>query len=106
MSELVYRKGNDENGNGKERRKQDVLLSVLGERVHNIVIDNQEYRRRYDDALKALDLDLTSMRQQTHDWMQKIVNRPPAWAVWVMTSGATALGAMLMWIITHAGGKG
>jgi len=105
VAELVYRKNGDDN-NGKERRKQDVLLNVLGERVHNIVIDNQETRRRYDDALKALDLDLASMRQQTHDWMQKIVNRPPAWSVWLMTSAGTIIGALVMFILAHLwGGK-
>src|SRR5215472_14798592 len=100
MSELVYRKGNDENGNGKERRKQDVLLNVLGERIHNIIMDRQNETRRYDDALKALNLDLTSMRQQTHDWMQKFMNRVQPWVVLGFTTAGTAIGAMLMWIIT------
>ena len=108
MSELVFRKGGEDNGNGneKERRKQDVMVNVLGERIHNLVIENQESRRRYDDALKALDLDLNAMRQQTHDWMQRLNNRLPPWVVLVLSGAGTAIGAMAMWILTHAGGKG
>jgi len=110
VAELIYRKGKGENdddngnGNGKERRKENVLLNVLAERVHNIIMERQAECRRYDDALKALDLDLTAMRQQTHDWMQRLNNRLPPWVVLVLSGAGTAIGAMAMWILTHAGG--
>lgn len=92
--------------NGNERRKNDVLLNVLGERVHNIIMERQAECRRYDDALKALDLDMTAMRQQTHDWMQRLNNRLPPMVAWILGAAGTAIGAMAMWILTHAGGKG
>src|SRR5215469_5698490 len=98
----------EENGNGKERRRQDIMVNVLGERIHNIITERQAECRRYDDALKALDLDLASMRQQTHDWMgrmndaiDKIPERWPERAAWALAGAGTIIGGLVGFIATH-----
>lgn len=60
----------------------------------NLIQQNSEMHQRLDE-------DMTQLRNQTHDWMQAMLNRLPVWAVSVLTAGGTALGAMAMWILTH-----
>ena len=69
-------------------------LGILEERLSNLIESNLETH-------EELHSDMTSLRTQTHDWMQKVLDRLPSWAVAVMSLGATALGGMAMWIITH-----
>lgn len=45
--------------------------------------------------------DMLQLREQTHEWMQQMVNRLPNWAVIVGGFMCTSIGAMAMWIITH-----
>lgn len=80
---------------GERRRARDVQLEVLDERLNNLMDDNLV-------AHQVLTEDLKQLRSQTHDWMQAMLNRLPPWAVWVGMLSATAMGAMVMFIITHS----
>lgn len=73
---------------------EDADVHVLQERVTNYIRESAADR-------EALHEEIGALRQQTHDWMQAMLNRLPPWAVAVGSAMWMALGAMAMWIINH-----
>ncbi len=57
--------------------------------------------REFEQSRQQFHKDMSQFREQTHEWMQTMVNKLPNWAVVVGGFMTTALGAMAMWIITH-----
>ena len=76
-----------ENGNVVE-------LKVLTERLTNFIEESSSDRRQIRQEIE-------SMRKQTHDWMQAMLNRLPPWAIAIGSVMTTTMGAMAMWILTH-----
>ncbi len=72
----------------------EVQLARISERLDNL---NTAYLAFRSDVHE----DLHQLRQQTHEWLQVMVNKLPTWAVAVGGFMTTAIGAMAMWIITH-----
>jgi len=94
--------GSGEEWKGQDRRRADLQLVKLEERLMNLINEKHQDHQRFETDIRKLDLDLESMRAQTHDWMQKLMNRQPPWVISVMTTGGTVIGAMAMWILTHS----
>ena len=69
-------------------------IGVLNERVKNFMAQSEADRA-------DLRIQVNALRQQTHDWMQAMLNRLPPWAVAVGSAMWTLLGAMAMWILQH-----
>lgn len=78
----------NENGNNH------LELGIINERLNNFMREAIADRAMLHGEIDAL-------RQQTHDWMQAMLNRLPPWAVAVGSAMWMAVGAMAMWIINH-----
>ncbi len=57
--------------------------------------------REYEQFRQQVHTDMTQFREQTHEWMQVMVNKLPTWAVMLGGAMASSIGAMAMWILTH-----
>jgi hypothetical protein len=72
----------------------NINVHVLNERVKNFMDQSESDRA-------DLRVQVNTLRNQTHDWMQAMLNRLPPWAVAVGSAMWTVLGAMSMWILQH-----
>lgn len=77
-----------------ESNANEVQLARIDERLENLTREHSQFRSQIQDELQQL-------RQQTHEWLQIMVNKLPTWAVALGGFMTTALGAMAMWIMTH-----
>ncbi len=69
-------------------------LATISERLNNLSAEHGRFREEMGNEMHQL-------RDQTHDWLQIMVNKLPTWAVVLGGFMATALGSMAMWILTH-----
>lgn len=75
-------------------RSQDTQLALLEQAVTASTREHGEFR-------KQICQDMLQLRQQTHEWMQQMVNRLPTWASILGGLMCGAIGSMAMWILTH-----
>ncbi len=74
--------------------EQGEQLARIDERLQSLTAEHSTFRVQ-------VQRDMGQLRDQTHEWMQIMVNKLPNWAITVGGFMATALGAMAMWILTH-----
>ncbi len=72
----------------------DAQLATISERLNNLHSEHARFRESVSE-------DLHQLRDQTHQWLQVMVNKLPTWAVVLGGFMASSIGAMAMWIITH-----
>ena len=77
-----------------ESNTSEVQLARIDERLENLTREHSQFRSQIQGEMQQL-------RTQTHEWLEVLVNKLPAWATVLGGFMATAIGAMAMWILTH-----
>jgi hypothetical protein len=85
----------DEFKRAHDNDREYVDLRVLEERLTNFIEETLKYNHEMREEIKTI-------RAQTHDWMQTILNRLPPWASAIAAFLVAACGAMISFILTHS----
>lgn len=75
-------------------RTPDTHIALLEQAVTGLTREHGEFR-------KQICGDMLQMRDQTHEWMQQMLNRLPTWASILGGLMCGAIGSMAMYILTH-----
>lgn len=71
----------------------DIQLARIEERLLNLT-------REHHNFSTQIRSEMLQFREQTHEWLQSMVDKLPMWAIIVGGAMCTTIGSMAMYILT------